>query len=122
MVVGGWVVAYVIGAQPLRNDQATLDQLRSKFAQSAWSANLVSAYWDSSDNLKVGLDSDDRQIAMVACSDLTDVVKERTGTGPDGVPYTATSSDRSLFIFGRSRHILVTNLLSKNSGCRWRLN
>jgi hypothetical protein len=122
MVVGVRVVIYVAGAHPPRNDQATLDQLRSQFAQSAWKLSLVSAYWDSSDDLNVGLDSDDRQIALAACSDLIDVVKERISTGPDGVPYTVTSSDRSLFIFDRSSHILVTNFLSNNSGCRWRLN
>ena len=105
-----------------RNDPATLDQLRSQFVQSAWVSSLVSAHWDAPDVLHVGLDRDDRRLALAACSDLIDLVKVRTSTGPDGVTYTTTYSDGSLFIVDRSNNIMMTNFLSFHSGCRWRLN
>lgn len=123
IAVGGpAVLTYVTEHQRSRNDQATLDQLRSQFAQSTWAPSLVSAYWDAPDDLNVGLDSDDRQLALAACSDLIDLVKVRTSTAPDGVTYTTTYTDGSLYIVDRSNNILVTNFLGMNSGCRWRLN
>jgi hypothetical protein len=123
VAVGGPAVpTYVTEHQRPRNDQATLDQLRSQFAQSAWVSSLVSAYWDAPDDLNVGLDSDDRQLALAACSDLIDLVKVRTSTGPDGVTYTTTYSDGSLYIVDRSNNIMMTNFLSLHSGSRWRLS
>jgi hypothetical protein len=116
------IVIHLAANQPPRNDQTTLDQLRSQFAQTAWEPDLISAYWDSSGKLKVGLDRDDRQLALKACSDLIGIVQVQASTGPNGVVYTSTSSDRSLFIFDRSDRVIVTDFLSLNSGCRWRLN
>jgi len=123
VAVGGpAVLTYVTEHQRSRSDPATLDELRSQFAQSAWVSSLIGAYWDSPDDLNVGLDSDDRQLALAACSDLINLVKVRTSTGPDGVTYRTTYTDGSLYIVDRSNNILVTNFLSMNSGCRWRLN
>lgn len=117
---GDGVVLYLVGQGPPGNDRATLDQLRSQFAHNAWEPSLVNAYWRAPDELHVGLDSDDRRIAMAACSDLTDLVKERTSVGPDGVIYTYHFSDGTLFISDQSGNLLVTNFLYTNSGCSWR--
>lgn len=61
-VVGAHLYARRIEMQPPRNDQATLAELRSRFADKAWAANLASAYWNSSQQtLTVSLTSEDRR-------------------------------------------------------------
>jgi hypothetical protein len=121
-VGGSAVLTYVTKHQKLHNDQATLDRLRSQFARSPWEPSLISAYSRSPEALYVGLSSDDRQLALAACADLIAIVKTQTSTGPGGVTYTITHTDASLFILDRSNNILVTNFLSLDTGCRWRLN
>jgi hypothetical protein len=111
-----------IGHGPPRNDQASLDQLRSQFPQSDWGPNLISAYWESPGDLRLGFNSDDRRLALAACSDLIGVVQRHTITGPDGDSVTYDNDDGSLFIVDRSNNILVTNFLHLHSGCRWRHN
>jgi hypothetical protein len=119
MVVGVRVVSNVFDGGPPRNVQAVLDELRSQFAQSAWEPSLASAYWGGPDDLEVSLDSDDRQLAMAACADLTDIVRVRTSTGPGNVTYTIHNSNGTLFIKNQSNDIIVSNL-SNNAGCQWR--
>jgi hypothetical protein len=109
IVLGVRLVAHLVDDQPPRNDPATLEKLRSQFAPSAWAPHLVSAYWSGSGDLGVSLDGDDRKLAMAACADLTEVVR-RAG------------SDGTLFITDRSNEIIVSNILSNNAGCQWRLN
>ena len=109
IVFGVRLVAHLVDDQPPRNDPATLDGLRSQFAPSEWAPHLVSAYWSGPGDLGVRLDSDDRKLAMAACADLTDVVRR---TGADG----------TLFISNRSNHLMVSNILSNNAGCQWRLD
>lgn len=64
--------------------------------------SLISAYWPAPNDLDVSLDIDDRTLALTACTDLIDIVKERSSLGPDGTVYTYTSDDVSLFIWDRS--------------------
>lgn len=119
-IVAARVALYLFAGGPPRNDQATLDELRSQFAQSAWEPSLASAYWSGPDDLEVSLDSDDRQLAMAACADLTDIVHVRTSTGPGNVTHTIHSSSGLLFIKNQSDEIIVSNL-SNDAGCQWRL-
>lgn len=120
MVVGERVFLHFVDDGPPRNDQAALDELRSQFAQSAWEPSLVTAYWKEPDVLFVSLDRDDRQLAMAACADLTDIVQTRTSVGPGDVTYTIHYPDSTLFITNQSNDIMVSNL-SNGAGCQWRL-
>lgn len=119
-IVGSRVALRVFDSGPPSNDRAALTELRSQFAWSAWEPSLVSASWSGSGDLVVGLDSDDRRLAMAACADLTNVVRARTSTGPGNVTYTIDNSDAVLFIENQSSDIMVSNL-SNNAGCQWRL-
>ena len=119
---GPAVLTYVTGHERSHSDPATLAQLRSQFAQSAWEPSLVGAHWGPPEDLNATLGSDDRQLALAACADLIDLVGVRTSVSPDGVTYTTTYADGSLFIVDRKNNILVTSFLSMNTGCRWRLN
>jgi hypothetical protein len=122
MVVGVRVVSNVFDSGPPRNDQAALDELLAQFPQSAWEPSLVSAYWSGPGDLSVSLDSDDRQLAMAACADLTEVIQVRTSTGPGDVTYAIHYSDGTLFIKNQSNDIIMVSNLSNNAGCQWRLD
>lgn len=126
LVFGGRAVLSAVTSGPPGNDQASLDQLRSQFAQRPWESSLISATWSSSGSLTAGLNSDDRRLALQACSDLIDIVHWRTSVGPsmgpDGAVYTYINDDGELFVLDRSSNVLVTNFRYLHSGCRWRLN
>ena len=123
-VAGIHVVIHVIDRGPPRNDRATLDQLQSQFSQSAWEPSLFSAYWRAGEDrsLYVGLDTDDRQLALAACSDLWGVVTNWPSTSPSGVTYHYEYSDASLFISNRSGALLVTSFRGSSASCSWRLD
>jgi hypothetical protein len=109
IVLGVRLVAHLVDDRPPRNDPATLVKLRSQFASSGWAPHLVSAYWSTPGDLGVRLDGDDRKLAMAACADLTEMVRRAGGNG-------------TLFIADRSNELMVSNILSNNAGCQWRLN
>jgi hypothetical protein len=121
MVVGGRVFLHFVADGPPRNDEAALDELRSQFPDTAWEPSLVSAYWSGLGDLSVSLDSDDRQLAMAACADLSEVIQARTSVGPGNVTYTIHYPHSILFIFSQSNDIMVSNL-SNGAGCQWRLD
>jgi hypothetical protein len=123
-IAGMHVVIHVVDQGPPRNDQATLVQLQSQFLQSAWEPSLFSAYWQGGEDhtLYVGLDTDDRRLALAACSDLWGVVTDWPSTSPSGVTYRYEYSDASLFISDRSGNLLVTSFRGSRASCSWRLD
>jgi hypothetical protein len=120
MLVGVRVFLHFVADGPPANDQAALDELRTRFSQSAWEPSLVTAYWKEPDVLFVSLDREDRRLAMAACADLTDIVQTRISVGPGDVTYRIHYPNGILFIENQSNDIMASNL-SNSAGCQWRL-